>query len=349
VAGGPAPDILIVNDGDLTFARARFDDRSWRNLSDVALDVGDPLSEAVCWAAAWDMTMTAELAAAGYVDLVRRRITAGSLPVGLARLLRKAVTAADLYAPPGQRPVLRHRLAAAVLEAMKAQPPGSRSRAELAAVFAASAEGHEQFGLLRSWLSGAGQRGGTPLSLELHRRILATLSAAGLASDEELDAYAASDPAGGLAHRASCRAMRPDRAAKQAAWTAALAPDQPLYLTAAHASGIWVPGQETLLTSFRDRYFAEVLPTAITRPDRTGLRLGRLLFPATLADSATIAATEATLASGALAGPYHQMLTEQLTDLRRAHRTGWLMQAIRSSSGGRLLPGGITPGQQAWP
>jgi aminopeptidase N len=305
VAGGPAPDILIVNDGDLTFARARFDDRSWRNLSDVALDVGDPLSEAVCWAAAWDMTMTAELAAAGYVDLVRRRITAGSLPVGLARLLRKAVTAADLYAPPGQRPVLRHRLAAAVLEAMKAQPPGSR--------------------------------------------ILATLSAAGLASDEELDAYAASDPAGGLAHRASCRAMRPDRAAKQAAWTAALAPDQPLYLTAAHASGIWVPGQETLLTSFRDRYFAEVLPTAITRPDRTGLRLGRLLFPATLADSATIAATEATLASGALAGPYHQMLTEQLTDLRRAHRTGWLMQAIRSSSGGRLLPGGITPGQQAWP
>ena len=37
-----------------------------------------------------------------------------------------------------------------------------------------------------------------------------------------------------------------------------------------------------------------------------------------------IAATEATLASGALAGPYHQLLTEQLTNLRRVHtaRTG---------------------------
>jgi aminopeptidase N len=314
LAGHPAPEVLIINDGDLAFARTRFDDQSWRHLSDIALDVGDPLAEAVCWAAAWDMTMAAELPAAGFVDLVARRIAAGVLPAGLRRLLTKAVTVADSYAPPGQRAVVRHRLAAAILRAMNTESLRRRSRDELAAAFAASAEGDEQLALLRSWLSD-----GMPAGLELRKRILTTLSAAGQTSDADLDAYATADPVGGQTLRVTCRALRPDPISKQASWTAALDPDQPPHLAVAQAGGIWVPGQEDILAPFRDRYFAEALPVAMTVPGRTGERLARLLFPAILADSATIAAAEAALASGTLDDTRRLVLAEELATLRRVH------------------------------
>jgi aminopeptidase N len=157
------------------------------------------------------------------------------------------------------------------------------------------------------------------VSLELHRQILATLSAVGLASGADLDAYAAADPVGGQVHRATCRAMRPDPAAKQAAWTAALAAGQPPHLAVAHASGVWVPGQEDILAPFRDRYFGEALAMAAARPGRTGPRLARFLYPATLADPVTIAATEAALASGTLAEPFRLVLAEQLMTLCNVH------------------------------
>jgi aminopeptidase N len=87
----------------------------------------------------------------------------------------------------------------------------------------------------------------------------------------------------------------------------------------AQASGIWVPGQEDILAPFRDRYFAEAVPVAMTIPGRTGERLARLLFPATLADSATIAAAEAALAAGTLDDTRRLVLAEELATLRRVH------------------------------
>lgn len=325
LAGQPAPDAFVLNDGDLSFAWTRFDDRSWRALTDVALDVSDPDTEAVCWAAAWDMTLTAELAAAGYVDLVTRRISGGSLPVGVAKLLAKAVTAADRYAPAGQRGPLRRQLAAAVLAARDAPAVPRRTRYELALAFAASAGDDEQLARLRTWLDGAAASpqaspadgDGPAVDLILHRQILATLSAAGQAGDADLDAYAALDPVGGEKNRLTCRALRPDVAAKQAAWVAALAPDQPATLAGAHAAGVWVPGQEAILAPFGDRYFTEAWPVIQRRPGRLGPRLASLLFPATLADPATVAATEALLADGSLPGSLRETLAEQLVTLRQ--------------------------------
>ena len=73
------------------------------------------------------------------------------------------------------------------------------------------------------------------------------------------------DPVAGEQNRATCRALRPDAAAKLQAWTAALAAEADWRLAVASASGIWVPGQGELLgrswlAEYRDRYFAEALP-----------------------------------------------------------------------------------------
>ncbi len=69
------------------------------------------------------------------------------------------------------------------------------------------------------------------------------------------------------------------------------------------ARGIRVPGQEELLgrswlAQYRDRYFAEAMPALAGREVRVMRHLARALYPATLAEPATLAATAAALERG---------------------------------------------------
>jgi aminopeptidase N len=320
LAGMPAPDALIVNDGDLTFAQIRFDDRSLRVLLACAMDVDDPLTEAVCWNAAWDMTTAAELSVAEFTDLAARRISGGRPPAGVAELLEHVRDGADYYAVPARRPGLRQRVAAAALDGARRAQPGSRAQRALAVGFAASAHSDSQLGVARSWLDGASLPDGVDADPELRGQILATLAARDLATDGDLDALAAADPIGGEAQRATCRALRPDPAAKEAAWTAALADGQSPRMAQAHARGIWAPGHERILAPYRDRYFTEALLAVGGQEVSVARKLARLLYPATLADPATIAATDAALDGTGRAGlgaPLRMVLLEQRAILQQ--------------------------------
>jgi aminopeptidase N len=324
LTGTRAPDAFVVNDGDLTYARIRFDAGSWRALAEVALDVGDPTTEAVLWNAAWDMTaIAAELPAAEFTDLVARRIATGALPPGLMRLLDHAVAAVDFYAPAAQRAGLRERLAAAAADAAGRAQPGSRVQRLLAGGFAASAHSDSQLDLLRAWLNGASLPDGMHLDLELRGKILGALAARGLVSDADVDALAAGDPAAGAQRRATLQARRPDPAAKETAWAAALAPSQSIHLARAHAEGIWVPGQEDLMAPYAARYFSEALPAVEEHRRKIAGRLGKLLFPVTLATQDTIAATEAAMEDGGYSEPVRLVLAE-------ARLTAQRMLAARS-------------------
>ncbi len=333
LAGTPAPDALIVNDGDRTFAQIRFDDRSLHALLACAMDVDDPLTEAVCWNAAWDMTTAAELSVAEFTDLAARRISGSRPPAGVAELLEHVHDGADYYAVPARRPDLRQRVAAAALDGARRAQPGSRAQRALAVGFAASAHSESQLGLLRSWLNGVSLPDGVHADLELRGQILATLATRGLADDDDLDALAAADPVGGEAQRSTCRALRPDPAAKEAAWAAALADGQSPRTAQAHARGIWAPGQERILAPYRDRYFTEALPASGRQEVSVARKLARLLYPATLADPVTIAATDAALDRDGLGGPLRMVLLEQRAILQQ-------VLAARSAYGAH----GPTPG-----
>jgi len=374
LAGEKLPDAVVLNDGDLSYTRVRFDERTLRTLAAAAMDVGDPLTEAVCWTAAWQLVIAAELAAADFADLVIRRLAGPALTgppsagppipglplVGVETLLERAVECADVYAPPADRAAIRERVAGTVLELTERNPgsvargptpqprapvprraagarddsrnhtgtggqrdhlgnsaAGPRQQA-LAAGFAASAHSASQLDLLRSWLSGDLLPDGLSLTADLRARVLFTLSARGLADDGNLDALAAADPVAGEQHRATCRAMRPDPAGKEAAWQAALADDQDLRMAEAHARGLWVAGQEDLMAGYRDRYFTEALPALADREPRTTRRLARLLYPATLVSPATVAATDAALQARHTGGQLRVIVQEQQAILRSA-------------------------------
>jgi aminopeptidase N len=317
LTGTPMPAAVILNDTDLTFAAIRFDPLSWQSIVTCAMEIGDPLAESVCWGAAWDLVRTAELDAAEFAALVARRITTGRPLIELEQLLGRALTGADYYTTPGERPAARRQLAAAALAAAERAQPGSRGQRILARGYATCADSSAQLDLLRFWLGSRSLPPGLVVDLGLRARILPTLAARDLATDDDLAAYAADDPVAADIRTATWQAMRPVSAAKEAAWAAALAPGQSRRRALAHAQGIWVPGQERLLGEFRERYFAEAL-TALSQQDtETAQRLARALYPATLADDATLAATDAALATMDLAAPVRAILAEQRNLLQR--------------------------------
>jgi aminopeptidase N len=317
VAGEPRPSALILNDGDLSYARIGFDEATLRALATAAMDVGDPLTEAVCWNAAWHLVSRGQLAAADLATLIARRVGALPLP-GIEVLLERAVGCADVYAPPSERAAIRELVAEAAARLAGQAAPGSPRQRALAAGFAAAAQADGQLARLRGWLDGTGLPAGLTLTADLRSRILGTLAARGLASDADLDALPSLDPVQGERHRATCRAMRPDAADKEAAWTLALASDQNWRMAQAYARGLWVPGQEQLMAGYLGRYLSQALPALEGREPRVMRGLARLLYPATLVAPDTLQATAAALRDSQLSGGLRAIVLEQDTILRAA-------------------------------
>lgn len=309
VPGLTSADAVILNDQDLSYTRTGFDARSRRTLTAAACQVGDPLSEAVCWNGFWLQVTSGELAAAQFADMVCRRLQAGGLPdVGVETLLSRAVEAADAWASPRQRAGLREQIADATRTA-------AGDARKLALGFAASAQTDGQLAALDAWLAGKNLPGELGIDAELRARVLFTLAARGLARAEDIDALPRLDPVTGEVNRATCLAMRPDLAAKETAWAVPLSSDEPARIALACAAGIWVPGQEELMAGYRDRYFTEVLPALVTRKTAwSKSRLCSLLFPVTLISEATIEAAQAAEPSDNLV---RLAVAEQTTIMRR--------------------------------
>jgi len=225
-------------------------------------------------------------------------------------------------------------LAAAALAAAELPRAGSRYQRVLAAGFAAAADSLDQVRLLRSWLERQALPAGVILDLELRAKILTNLAARDLAENSDLAAYADDDPVSGDTLLATCSARRPSEPAKEAAWRAALAPGQPSRLALAYANGIWVAGQEDLVGQFRYRYFSEALPAIRRLESQAAQRLARALFPVTLADEATLAATDAELGQMQPTDPTHAVLLDHRAIVHEVIAARTIAAAARLSRSG---------------
>lgn len=342
LAGEPLPAAVFVNAGDWALAQVTIDDRSLKALAGAAFDVGDPLTEAACWNASWHMVLTGRLAAADYAALVARRLSGASVPgrslpgdhpaagpltvSATGALLNRAMTCADRYVRRQHRAAVRAVVADAALAAARAPGIPVPLRRALLAGFAASAQTDAHLAIIRELLDGddpAADAG--PIDLTLRGALVRALACRGMAAPADLDGLTKADPVAGRPLRTACEAARPDPAAKEAAWVGALTERAPQWLARAHAEGIWIVGQESLLTQYRERYFTEALPALSARDargERLASRLADLLFPVTLDPGATIRAVRAALDGDGLTERLRTILGTQEAELRTAAEVG---------------------------
>ncbi|MFI9049820.1 aminopeptidase N [Streptomyces sp. NPDC053427] len=332
VAPGPRPDLVLLNDGDLTYAKVRLDPASWDTALRALSGLPDALTRAVVWNAARDMVRDGELTPTAYLDAARAHLPHEddlALVQGVLAFARTQI--ADRYLPPSERRTALATLTALAHDILRRTEGPDRATAtglRLTAVraFIDSATTPET---LQEWLDDGSVPGGPDLDPELRWRILgrlATLGTAPLADlREAIDAELARDPsATGRQGAARCRAALPDPAAKQAAWDALFTTDDRAalsnYLFTATATGFWAPEQHDLLRPYVARYFADAPALAAHRGPALAEAAGRYAFPTTFIEEDTLRLGETCLTDADPTPALRRKLIDQLDDLRRALR-----------------------------
>ncbi len=125
LAGERQPDLVLINDDDLTFAKIRLDERSLQTLISSISDFTESLPAALCWAAAWDMCRDAELAARDYLALVLSGLPSITEISMLQTLLRQVVAAVRRFADPRWQDTGLAKLADALRTLLLEAEPGS--------------------------------------------------------------------------------------------------------------------------------------------------------------------------------------------------------------------------------
>jgi aminopeptidase N len=320
LAGQRRPDLVLVNDDDLTYAKIRLDPHSLTTLLGSIGDFTQALPAALCWAAAWDMCRDAELAPRDYVRLVLAG--AGSVAdISMAQtLLRQAAVALRRYTDPGWREPGLKLSAAAFRELFSHAAPGSDAQLAFFQSFTGVAVADEDLALLSGLLAGSQEVDGLSIDTELRWAMLNRLVSRGAAGLPEIEAELATDATdAGERRAATCRASIPTPEAKEAAWQEIVSGSLPNAVFRATLGGFADPDRLDLLQPYQQRYFEEI--PRIWREWSTDMAQWFVTNAYPMADSPDVtAATDEFIARIDPPAALHRLLVEGRDGIERALR-----------------------------
>jgi aminopeptidase N len=322
LVGCRQPDLLLLNDDDLTFAKIRLDERSLAALTTSVGDLADSLARALCWSSAWDMTRDAEMRARDFIPLVAGGVGSESDIVTVQSVLRQAAATLDLYVAPAHRIQAKTSFAAALHGLVLAAEPGSDHQLAFVRSFAAVAGTGEQLDLIRGLMAGTESVAGLTVDTELRWAFLRRLVATGRLGDDAIDAEMDRDnTASGQRHAATVRASRPTPEAKAEAWASIVeSEDLPNALQTATIAGFLDPDHRELLRPYIDKYFAAVGPVWASRSPEMASNIVVGLFPALFVEPEVVARTDAYLADERPVAALARLLVEGRDGIQRALR-----------------------------
>jgi aminopeptidase N len=261
LTGQPRPDLVLVNDDDLTYAKIRLDDHSLRTLIEASIgSFTESLPAALCWSAAWDMCRDGEMAARDYVRLVLAGITSVTDISVVQTLLRQAAQAARRFADPSWQETGLTLMAVGLRDLLAAAPAGSDEQLAYVRAFAGVATSDGDLVMLASLLDGSLQLDGLSVDTDLRWALLGRLVSRGAGfGPAEIDAELARDATdAGERHAATCRAAIPTAEAKRAAWQALTGGELTIATFRATLAGFVDLDQSQLIEPYRKAYFAVV-------------------------------------------------------------------------------------------
>jgi aminopeptidase N len=323
LAGAEAPELVLVNDDDLTYCKIRFDATSLETLKDHLGDLTDPLARALCWSALWNMTRDALLPARDFIGLVLR-FAGRESGIGVLQMLHAwAESALVHYAAPQWRARGAALLAEGAERELSGAAPGSEHQLAWARFFARTAADQGGFDLLKGLLDGTSAIEGLEIDQELRWAFLEPLAAHGLADESALAAeLARDDTASGKRHQVRLLAARPSAAVKAQAWAQVVESDAlSNALVEATIAGFDRPSQRELLAPYAQKYFDVIERVWRERSIQIAMHVVQGLFPSVQDSWATLEVTDAWLAAHEDAAPaLRRLVLEARDDLARALR-----------------------------
>ncbi|GAA2919150.1 aminopeptidase N [Microbacterium keratanolyticum] len=278
-------DLVLINDADLTYAKARLDDRSLDTVDEALSTLDDELARGLVWSALWNATRDGELPVIQYLSIVGAHAQHETNVGVLAGLLANASFAARAYLPEALSPQALAAWLDTTWNGLHGAAPGSGAQLVWARAMAEAAEvSPGRADEIRALLSGtAAAPEGLTLDADLRWLLLTALAATGDTTEADVVRELESDDtASGRTAALHARAAVPTAAVRDAAWSSAW---NDLTLSNDHLdatiSGFRAGGRRDLIAKFDEDYFARIIPAWQARSIEIARRLVVGLFPAT--------------------------------------------------------------------
>ena len=257
--GVARPELILLNDGDLAYAKVRLDPESAAAASENINAFTDRLPRALVLANLWDMCRDAELSATDYVRLALSALETEDHGTVLRYLLSQLELATNLYSAPATREALKDEVAAALFEILDGAEPGSDRQLQIAMAAVGLAR-EPQLDLVDGWLEGADVPDGLEVDANFRWVVLRRLAAAGRVDEDALNTELTErdNTASGAAGAARARASISDAGAKERAWEDITGGKISNTVQRSLALG-FTEGKPELLVPYVDRYFGELL------------------------------------------------------------------------------------------
>ncbi|WP_416446997.1 aminopeptidase N [Leucobacter sp. HNU] len=321
LVGVAQPDLLLLNDDDLSYAKIRLDDRSLATVTEHLGGVEDSLARALLWGTLWDSTRDAEFPASRFVDLVLAHVGAEDASTTLRTLLNQLLLAAESYVSPARRTETLERVADALWQLAADADPTSDRQFQFVRAFAQLASTPDQLDIVLALLDGTAPLDGLDIDTDLGWELLIALAAGGRATREEIEAALADDrTATGEQSAAHARAALPTANDKAAAWASVFETSTASNLIVrATAIGFTRAADLALLEPFVTRYFDSIAGIWASRSHAIAEELVEGFFPSPLADERLRAATAAWLdANPEAPAALRRLVSEHLSGVERA-------------------------------
>ncbi|GAB2444821.1 aminopeptidase N [Nocardioides hungaricus] len=320
LVGQEQPALLLLNEGDLAYAKIRLDERSLATVVGGIASLDDALARALCWGAAWDMTRDAEMSATDFVELVLSGIGSETDAFGVARIPTYAALASTLYAAPANRATLRETWEQGLRKLLENAEPGSDHQLSFARAYAAAAHTDTALADLEGLLDGSLAFDGLAVDTDLRWTLLGGLArndrADGARIDEELER---DNTISGQEHAAAARAMRPTAEAKAEAWEIAMVRDDvPNETQRSVVLAFQQFGQDEVLAPYVERYLAAADTLWEEKGTQRASTALEFIFPKPLASPELLDRVDAWLESSPANPAAKRYVREGRADVARA-------------------------------
>ena len=323
LVGRAQPDLLLVNDDDLAYAKIRLDDRSLATAIEHLDGFTSSMPRALVLGAVWDMTRDGEAPARAFVELALKAIATETDSTVLRLLIAQLATTTRLYVAPEHRAQTLALVAERLLDLLQASAPGSDHQLQLTTAFASYARRNEHVTVVRGLLDGTQALPGLVVDTDMRWTLLTSLvtaDAAG-AADVQLE-QERDDTASGRRSAALALAARPTAQAKEQAWASVVDSDElPGAVQEAMIMGFAKAHDVELLRPFVDRYFVALEGIWASRTNEVAQQIVLGLYPTALADADVVERSDGWLEQHPDAAPaLRRLVTENRDAVARALR-----------------------------
>ncbi len=323
LAGLARPDLILLNDDDLAYAKVRLDPASLATATAHLKDFSQSLPRTLVWGSAWDAARDGETPARRYVDLILANIAEESDSSVILVQLRQLATTLTYYVAEEHREATTVAAADTLWELAAAAPAGSDAQLQFVKSYALLARSAAQLDTVAGLLEGAVTLDGLALDQDLRWELLASLVTGGRAGQERIDAELVRDnTSNGQNAAALATAAIPTPEAKAAAWEAIVVKGElSNALQGSAVTGFTRVLDTALLEPYAEKYFDAVPGIVASRTHALAQQIVVGLYPAQLTTQATVERTDEFLAAlPAESSALRRMMLENRDGVARALR-----------------------------